>query len=102
MTMDFSGNNFCNSAAKNGCADAAMSEKVCAPPASKRRAKLCAAGIFARSANKLLVAFADESCGKRGNSRSESSLRQADAITWRTFEFDRRRNVRTIPSDDIG
>jgi Na+/H+ antiporter NhaD/arsenite permease-like protein len=50
------------------------------------------------SANKLLVAIAVESCGKRGNIRSEPPRRQAARNPAAgMFGFDRRRIVRTIP-----
>jgi hypothetical protein len=64
-TTGLCGKSFCSSAAKNGCADGQCRKKPALrqPPVAARA--LARREFDEMSANRLLVAFAGESCGKR-------------------------------------
>src|SRR6476620_8271665 len=47
------------------------------PPFSTRRARVCAAGVSLKPANKSLAAFSNKGCAKRGKRRRQSEERQA-------------------------
>lgn len=67
---------FCNNAAKKGCAGAAMPLRDNNSPFPGRCTRDCTAGVFAMSANKLLVAETAAFCAKRRNSRSPMNFGQ--------------------------